>query len=111
MHITLQDQTAIVTGANSGLGRGIALAFARAGANVVVNYHSHQDQADEVVASITAAGGNAITVQADVGEEAEVQALFAAAIARFGAIDIVVANSGRQDDAPSADMTLNGKAC
>lgn len=106
MHITLEDQTAIVTGANSGLGRGIALAFARAGANVVVNYHSHQDQADDVVAAITAAGGKAIAFQADVGEEADVQALFAAAIERFGAIDIVVANSGRQDDAPSADMTL-----
>ncbi|KQQ40361.1 sugar dehydrogenase [Duganella sp. Leaf126] len=106
MQISLEGQTAIVTGANSGLGRGIALAYAKAGANVVVNYHSHQDQADEVVSAITAAGGKAIPFQADVGEEADVQALFAAAIDKFGAIDIVVANSGRQDDAPSADMTL-----
>ena len=106
MHITLQNQTAIVTGANSGLGRGIALAFAKAGANVVVNYHTNQDQADEVVALIAADGGHAIAVQADVGEESDVLALFDAAVKRFGAVDIVVANSGRQDDAPSADMTL-----
>jgi glucose 1-dehydrogenase len=106
MHITLQNQTAIVTGSNSGLGRGIALEFAKAGANVVVNYHTNKDQADEVVALIAADGGQAIAVQADVGEESDVLALFDAAVKRFGAVDIVVANSGRQDDAPSADMTL-----
>lgn len=106
MQISLLDQTAIVTGANSGLGRGIAIAFANAGANVVVNYHTNEEQANEVVARINAAGGKAFAHQADVGKEADVQAMFAAAIERYGAIDIVVANSGRQDDAPSADMTL-----
>jgi glucose 1-dehydrogenase len=106
MHVTLQHQTAIVTGGDSGLGRGIALEFARAGANVVVNFHRDQEQADHVVELIAREGGSAIAVRGDVGVEGDVQALFAAAVARYGALDILVANSGRQDDAPSADMTL-----
>lgn len=106
MNVTLQHQTAIVTGGNSGLGRGVALEFARAGANVVVNYHTSQDEADHVVELIAREGGSAIAVQGDVGQEADVLTLFAAAVNRYGAVDILVANSGRQDDAPSAEMTL-----
>lgn len=106
MNVTLQHQTAIVTGGNSGLGRGVALEFARAGANVVVNYHTNAEQAGHVVELILREGGSAIAVQGDVGEEADVLALFAAAVERYGAVDILVANSGRQDDAPSAEMSL-----
>jgi glucose 1-dehydrogenase len=106
MHVTLTHQTAIVTGGNSGLGRAVALEFGRAGANVVVNYHTNQEQAEHVVALIEREGGSAIAQQGDVGKEDDVSALFAVAVARYGAVDIVVANSGRQDDAPSADMTL-----
>jgi len=106
MHVTLQHQTAIVTGGDSGLGHGIALEFARAGANVVVNFHHDQQQADHVVDLIEREGGSAFAVRGDVGVEADVQGLFAAAVARYGAVDILVANSGRQDDAPSAEMTL-----
>jgi len=106
MNVTLSQQTAIVTGADSGLGRGIALEFARAGANVVVNFHRHQEQAEHVVQLIVREGGSAIAVQGDVGEEDDVRQLFAAAVAHYGAVDILVANSGRQDDAPSATMSL-----
>jgi len=106
MKISLQDQVVLVTGGDSGIGRGISLAFADAGAHVVVNYNSSRDKAEEVVAQITAAGGRAVAVQANVGHEDEVTRLFAETIQAFGGIDILVSNSGIQKDAPIAEMTL-----
>ena len=76
MKISLQDQVVLVTGGDSGIGRGISLAFADAGAHVVVNYNSSRDKAEEVVAQITAAGGRAVAVQANVGHEDDVTRLF-----------------------------------
>ena len=73
----LEGQRALVTGASSGIGEGIARALAQAGAAVVVNYARGADRAAQVVADIHAAGGQALTVQADVSEEKEVQAMFA----------------------------------
>jgi glucose 1-dehydrogenase len=106
MDIRLDRQVALVTGGDSGIGRGIALLFAQAGAAVVVNFHQAQDKAREVVAEIGHAGGQAIEVQGDVSREADVARVFDTAVAAFGGVDIVVANSGRQKDAPIADMTL-----
>jgi glucose 1-dehydrogenase len=106
MHIDLKGQTAIVTGASSGLGRASAIAFAEAGARVVVNYNSSADKADEVVAEIEQAGGEAFACEADTSDEAAVLKMFDETVERFGGIDIVFANAGMQKDAAYADMTL-----
>ena len=105
-HPVLTGQTALVTGASSGIGRAVAIGLARAGANVVVNYASSPEAAVAVVADIEAAGGPAVAVRADVSREDEVQAMFAAAVKAFGTVDIVVNNAGLQRDAPIADMSL-----
>ena len=102
----LQGQTALVTGANSGIGKGIAIALANDGANVVINYVSKPEEADAVVEEIKANGGNAIALKADVSNEAEVQEMFRQAIAHYGTIDILVNNAGLQKDSPFKDMSL-----
>lgn len=106
MEIILKNQTAIITGGSSGLGKAIALLFGKNGANVVVNYYSDEEEANEVVADIRKNGGQAIAVQANVGKEDDVKNLFQKTIDEFGALDILIANSGRQDDAPLSQMTL-----
>ena len=103
---TLSGQKALVTGASSGIGRGVALALGQAGADVVVNYHSGEEEAEEVAAAIRHDGGNAYAHQADVSQEDQVQAMFAKMIADFGTIDILVNNAGLQRDARLEDMTL-----
>lgn len=107
MDVRLNKQVAVVTGGDSGLGRGISLLFAEAGAALVVNYHSDEAKANDVVSEILRGGGQAIAVQGDVADEADVERLFQAAIDAFGGIDILVANAGRQKDAPFAEMTLD----
>jgi NAD(P)-dependent dehydrogenase (short-subunit alcohol dehydrogenase family) len=89
----LQGKTAIITGAGRGIGAGIALAFAREGANVVVNARKPEGAAD-VVQQIVAAGGSAIPFGADVTKLAEIEAMVAATVERFGAVDILVNNAG-----------------
>ncbi|GAA0662870.1 glucose 1-dehydrogenase [Sphingomonas insulae] len=102
----LAGHAAIVTGASSGIGLGVAAALADAGAAVVVNYRSSAGPADDLVARITDRGGRAIAVEADVSVEDEVARLFDACADAFGRIDILIANSGIQKDAAIADMTL-----
>jgi glucose 1-dehydrogenase len=96
----------LVTGANSGIGAGVALALGQAGADVAVNYVTHPAAAGAIVEQIKATGSNAIACKADVSSKAEVDAMFAQAIAAFGTIDILVANAGLQRDAAFQDMTL-----
>lgn len=103
---SLIGQKALVTGANSGIGRAVALALGEAGASVVVNYVVGDDAADEVVKEIESHGVDAYACKADVSREGDVQAMFAAMIERFGTIDILVANAGLQRDAAFHDMTL-----
>lgn len=102
----LSGQVAIITGASSGIGAGVAKAMAAEGATVVVNYASSPEKADKVLADIQAAGGNGVTFKADVSKEDEVQAMFRDTISRFGTVDILVANAGLQKDARFHDMTL-----
>ncbi|MGA1264881.1 MAG: 3-oxoacyl-[acyl-carrier-protein] reductase [Prochlorothrix sp.] len=90
----LNGKVALVTGASRGIGRSIALALAAEGAKVVVNYASSSGAADEVVAKIEAAGGEAIAVGADVSQEDQVESLFKAAIDRWGRVDVLVNNAG-----------------
>jgi glucose 1-dehydrogenase len=102
----LKGQSALVTGANSGIGLAVAKALAMDGANVVVNYVTNPEAAQAVADDIKANGGNAIILQADVSKEDQVQSMFQAMYAAFGTIDILVNNAGLQKDAPFQDMTL-----
>ncbi|MFD0764913.1 SDR family oxidoreductase [Mucilaginibacter lutimaris] len=103
----LKGQVALVTGADSGIGKGVALAIAKAGAKVLVNYVHNQEAANEVVAEIADTGGEAFAYKADVSKEDEVQAMFAAVVEKYGALDILVNNAGLQKDAKFVDMTLD----
>ena len=104
--VVLEGQPALVTGANSGIGKAVALGLAAAGADVVVNYVTDPAAAEEVAHSIEAAGRRAIAIKADVSEEDEVKAMFARAIAHFGTLHIAVNNAGLQRDAAFHEMTL-----
>lgn len=89
-----ENKTVIVTGASRGLGKQIALQFAKKGAAVVINYSSGKQEAETVVNEITTLGGRAISVQADVSNATDVQHLFDETIRQFGKIDIVINNAG-----------------
>lgn len=102
----LDGHVAIVTGASSGIGTAVAEAMARAGAAVVLNYHSNGEAADEAVARLKDAGGRALAVQADVSKETDVVKLFDETTKALGRIDVLIANSGVQRDANVADMSL-----
>lgn len=90
----LTDRVAIVTGGSRGIGRAIALELARRGASVVVNYNSRSDAADVVVGEIKELGGTAISVQADVSDEEQVDKLIKTTTDEYGKIDILVNNAG-----------------
>ena len=90
----LEGKIAVVTGASKGIGAGIARALAEQGATVIVNYASGQTDADAVVAQITAKGGSAFAVQADMSLEADVVRLFATVKTKYGALDVLVNNAG-----------------
>lgn len=96
--MNLTNKVAIVTGASRGIGRAIAIDFAARGAAVVVNYNSSEAAANEVVGVITAAGGKAIAVKADVSKMDQAQALIKAATDAFGKLDILVNNAGTTRD-------------
>jgi 3-oxoacyl-[acyl-carrier protein] reductase len=89
----LAGKNALVTGASRGIGRAIAQAYAREGANVVVNYVNDRSAADKVVADVVAAGGKAIAIQADTSDSADVRRLFAEADSALGGLDIVINNA------------------
>ncbi|MFJ3308748.1 SDR family oxidoreductase [Streptomyces sp. NPDC086549] len=102
----LKGQKALVTGANSGIGKATAIGLGRAGADVVVNYVAGRDEAEKVVDEIKAFGVRAAAYEADVSQEDQVVAMMDRMITEFGTIDILVANAGLQRDAPITDMTL-----
>ena len=106
MLITLDQQVALVTGASSGIGAGAAKALAAAGAAVVLNYNSQAAPAEELARQIIAEGGRAMAIGADVSKEDDVERLFTQTLEAFGSLDILVANSGMQKDAPAVDMSL-----
>jgi len=90
----LEGRIALITGSSRGIGRGIALEFAREGAHIVVNYRRDAAAADATVHAIEELGGTALALQADVSEWGAVQAMAEQALRHFGHLDIVVANSG-----------------
>lgn len=105
----LAGQTAVVTGANSGIGAAVAKGLGMDGANVVINYISSPEAAEELAHAICEDKicGQAITCKADVSQEDQVQAMFKAAIDTFGTVDICVPNAGIQIDYPLHEMPLN----
>jgi len=102
----LQGQKALVTGANSGIGQATAIALAKAGADVVVNYVSGEDRAEAVAEEIRQCGVRGYAHCADVSNEAQVTEMFRRMVSELGTIDILVNNAGRQKDARFVDMSL-----
>lgn len=94
----LTDKIAVVTGGSRGIGKAIALELAKRGATVVVNYQKNADAANEVVEAITAGGGKALAVQADVSLEDDANRLIKTAIDTYGKLDILVNNAGTTRD-------------
>ncbi|UFH52094.1 glucose 1-dehydrogenase [Spirosoma sp. KNUC1025] len=108
MDQVLKGQIAVITGASSGIGAGVAKSLAAAGATVVVNYPtpSSLPAAESVLKEITNAGGAGMTAQCDVSKEEEVVNLFAEVVANYGTVDILINNAGLQRDAKFDEMTL-----
>ena len=107
--LSLARHVALVTGASSGIGRATALALGRAGAKVAVNHlpaDADAEAAAAVAAAIAEAGGETMTVAADVSDEAAVAAMLAAVVARFGTVHVLVNNAGIQRDSALVDMSL-----
>ncbi|MEU4503498.1 SDR family oxidoreductase [Streptomyces sp. NPDC024089] len=103
----LRGQKALVTGAGSGIGRATAVKLGRAGADVVVNYSSAREAAEEVVREIESFGVRAYAHRADVSREDQVVGMFARMAEEFGTVDVLVANAGLQQDAAVTEMTLD----
>ena len=106
IHKLLTGQKALVTGANSGIGKGVAIALGQAGADVVVNYVNDDGAANAVVEEIRQAGSKAYAHKADVSSEDQVAAMFARMKQEFGTTDILVSNAGLQRDSAFHEMTL-----
>lgn len=103
--IDLTNKVALVTGASRGIGRATAVEFARAGADVTVNYHSHGDKASEVVTEIEAAGRRGMVYGADVSDREAVEAMVRATVDEFGRLDILVSNAYYSKREPFLDLT------
>jgi glucose 1-dehydrogenase len=105
MRVRLDGQIALVTGGDSGLGREIAIQFAKAGASVAINYEHDEAYAMEVVGEIELAGGRSFCAHCDVSDESDVEKLFRSVVEAFGGLDILVATCGMPDDAETIEMT------
>ena len=102
----LAGQKALVTGASSGIGKGIAIGLGHAGADVVVNYIKDADEAEGIVEEVRRCGAKAYAHQCDVSKEDEVEEMMVRMVREFGTIDILINNAGLQKDAPFHEMTL-----
>lgn len=103
----LEGQVALVTGASSGIGAGVAKAMAAEGAAVVINYSSSPEKAEKVLNEIQRVGGTALTIKADVSNEKEVLAMYEETFKQFGTVDILVNNAGLQKDNKFHEMSLD----
>ena len=101
-----KDKVVLVTGSSRGIGKAIALGFAREGAKVIVNYYNSEKEAENVVDEVKKLGSDAVAVKCDVGQEKEVKAMFDAAVKKFGKIDILINNAGIVYDVPLMDKTV-----
>lgn len=101
----MHGKVAIITGASRGIGRQTAIQLAQAGAKVVINYSTRQEEAEEVVKGIVKSDGEALAIQADLSQVNQVEALFAETISRFGRVDILVNNGGIMNNYPLEEVT------
>lgn len=104
----LAGKRALVSGASRGIGRGIAIALAEAGAEVVVNYRSHPEEADEVVQQCAEAGAKAHRIAADLGQQEDVERLVDQSVETMGGLDIVVSNAAYSDRQLMLEADLDG---
>jgi 3-oxoacyl-[acyl-carrier protein] reductase len=102
----LANKVALITGGNTGIGRGVALAFADEGADVAVAYHGHQAEAESVAGEITGRGRRCLLVHVEVTDESSVQSMVAAVCQHFGRIDVFVNNAGIQKPQAIAEMSV-----
>jgi glucose 1-dehydrogenase len=103
--MSLQGKTAIVTGGNSGIGKGIVLALAEQGANVVIDYVTHPEATDALEQQVAALGEQAVGVKADVSKIEDLQTLVDASVKSFGRLDIMVNNAGVETRTSVLDTT------
>lgn len=103
----LKGQAALITGASSGIGQGIAIAMAKEGAVVGINYSSSEDGAKHTLQEVEKAGSKGMIIQADVSDPESVENMFSQFLERFGTVDILVTNSGVQKDAPFLEMSFD----
>ncbi len=101
-----KGKTVLITGSSRGIGKATALAFAREGANVIVNYTKNKNAADATVTEIKKLGGDAVAIQADVANEGEVKAMIDETVKHFGGIDVLVNNAGIVFDVPILEKTV-----
>ena len=104
--INLEGKVALVTGSSLGIGRGCALKLAERGADVVVNYRTHKDEADEVVSQIKDMGREAVSVGADIGERPQIEEMVAAAMDHFGKVDLLINNAAMSIRKMFVDYTV-----
>ena len=106
--VDMKGKVALVTGSSRGIGRGCALEMARAGADIVVNYRSHSDDAESVAEEVRSLGGQALVVAADVSDRGAVDGMVDRAVERFGQLDIVVCNAYYSKREPFLEMDIEG---
>jgi len=109
MEISLKNQVAVITGASSGIGAGVAKSLASSGATVVINYpfEGSKDQANSVLKEIVDAGGKGIIYQCDVSKEDQVVKMFQDVVSELGTVDILINNAGIQKDAKFTEMSID----
>jgi glucose 1-dehydrogenase len=104
--VDLQGKVALITGSSRGIGRGCAVEMATCGADIVINYRTHPDEAEEVAAIVRGLGRNAITVGADIADRDAVEAMVQQGIDRFGKIDILVNNAAMSIRKPFLEIPV-----
>lgn len=104
----LKGCVALVTGGSLGIGRATCVALARAGAQVAVNYRSHEEEADQVVRAVRDSGSQAIMVRADVADQSQVEMMVSQVVDHFGKLDIAVGNAAFSDREPFVEANMDG---
>lgn len=103
----LQNKVALITGSSRGMGKAIALLFAKEGARVIINYKQSEKKANEVVKEIIKINSEAIAIKADISDEKQVKEMVSQAVKKFGRIDILVNNAGIVFDVPFMNKTVD----